>query len=405
MSSLDVNGIRRDFPILSLTVHGKPLVYLDSAATSQKPEAMIARMSDVYRHEHARVEEGHSLSQEATKAFEGTRAKVAKLINAAEPREIIFCRGATEALNILATAFANGALEQGDEVLLTEAEHYSNIVPWLLACRRIGARVRATPLTPEGDLDLDRFEELLGDRVRLVGVTHVSNVTGGVYPVKQVAKLAHARGISVLVDGAQAVPHMPVDVRDIGCDFYAGSGHKMGGPSSVGFLYGTASRLNELPPAFGGATMANKVSFEDVQAKPIPHKYEAGEPAFAEVEAWGSAIDYWTDIGLDRIVDYEKGLTDYAVARLSSIDGVRVLGSPKERISIVSFVIDGMHPKQVEKALDEEGIAVRAGTLEAQPILKALGVEEAVRASFMFYNTREEVDTLADALERIAARA
>jgi cysteine desulfurase/selenocysteine lyase len=405
MNLFDVNHVRRDFPALNGTVHGKPLVYLDSAATSQKPEVMIKRLGDVYRREYARVEEGHTLSREATKAFEGTRSKVAKLINAAEPREVIFCRGATEALNILAAAFANGALDKGDEILLTEAEHYSNIVPWLLACKRVGARVRAAPVTPEGELDLNKFEKLLGERVRLVGLTHMSNVTGGVFPVKRVIELAHARDIPVLVDGAQAVAHMPVDVRDIGCDFYAGSGHKMGGPTSVGFLYGRANRLEELPPALGGATMAESASFDDVRAKDIPHKYEAGEPAFAEVEAWGAAIDYWNNISMDGIFNYEKALTDYAVERLSSINGVRVLGSPKRRVSIVSFVVDRLRPDEVEKALDEEGIAVRAGTLEALPLLKALGVEEAVRASFMFYNTQEEVDVLAGALGRIARRS
>jgi cysteine desulfurase/selenocysteine lyase len=405
LDQLDVIRIREDFPVLGREVNGHPLVYLDSAATSQKPRQMIERLSDLYSHEYARVEEGHTLSKEATEVFEGTRAKVAKLINAAEPREIIFCRGATEALNLISRCFEQDSLEEGDEILVTEAEHHSNILPWLLACRTRGAKLRAAPITPEGDLDLAAFERMLNERVRVVGVTHMSNVTGAVYPVKEITAMAHARGIPVMVDGAQAAPHMPVDVREIGCDFYAGSGHKMGGPSSVGFLYGRADVLERLPAADGGSTMAESVSFDDFKPKPIPHKYEAGEPAFGEVEAWGAGLDYWNEIGLERIASYEKGLTDYALKRLSPIDGVRVLGDPAERLSIISFTVEGVKPKDVEKALDEEGIAVRAGKLEAEPLLKALGTEEAVRASFMFYNTYEEADVLAAALEKIAGGA
>jgi cysteine desulfurase/selenocysteine lyase len=405
MEHLDVKRIRKDFPVLKREVNGKPLVYLDNAATSQKPQAMIDRLSELYSHEYARVEEGHTLSREATKVFEGTRAKVAELINAAEPREIVFCRGATEALNMIPRAFEQDSLQEGDEVLVTEAEHHSNIVPWMLACQTVGAKLRAVPVTPEGDLDMQAFERMLGGRVRVVGVSQMSNVTGAIYPVKEITEMAHARGIPVMVDGAQAVPHMPVDVREIGCDFYAGSGHKMGGPSSVGFLYGRAEVLERMPVADGGSTMAESVSFDNVVPKPIPHKYEAGEPAFGEVEAWGAALDYWNKIGLERISAYEKELTDYALERLSSISKVRVLGSPEMRLSIISFVVEGMKAKDVEKALDEEGIAVRAGNLEAEPLLKALGTDEAVRASFMFYNTREEATTLATALEKIVREA
>jgi cysteine desulfurase / selenocysteine lyase len=405
LDQLDVIRIRQDFPVLAREVNGKTLVYLDSAATSQKPRQMIERLSEIYSHEYARVEEGHTLSQEATKVFEGTRAKVAKLINASEPREIVFCRGATEALNLVARCFEQDSLKEGDEVLVTEAEHHSNIVPWLQACRTRGARLRAAPLLPNGDLDLGAFESMLNERVRVVGVTHMSNVTGGLFPVKEVTAMARERGIPVLVDGAQAVPHMPVDVRDIGCDFYAGSGHKMGGPSSVGFLYGRAEVLERMPAPDGGSTMAESVSFEDFKPKPIPHKYEAGEPAFGEVEAWGAGIDYWNEIGLERIASYEKELTGYALKRLSSIGGVRMLGEPAERLSIITFTVEGVKPKDVEKALDEEGIAVRAGKLAAEPLLKALGADEGVRASFMFYNTREEADALADALEKFIRSA
>jgi cysteine desulfurase/selenocysteine lyase len=401
-SPLDAMRIRGDFPILQRKVHGKPLVYLDNAATSQKPLCMIRRMTEVYSNEYARVEEGHALSQAATEAFEKTRGKVAKMIGAAEPREIVFCRGATEAINLMARALEQDGLSEGDEVLVTQAEHHSNLIPWMLACRQTGARLQVVPIQPNGDLDLQVVERMLTERVRMLAVTAVSNVTGGIYPVKTLTAMAHARGIPVLVDGAQAVPHMPVDVRDIGCDFYAGSGHKVGGPSSVGFLYGKAERLERLPAADGGSTMAETVTLQDFKPKPIPFKYEAGEPAFGEVEAWGPALDYWMELGLERIAEYEKDLTGYALARLSGIPGVRLVGQPAQRISIVSFAVDGMKASDVEKALDAEGIAVRAGKLEAEPLIKALGFEGAVRASFMFYNTAEEADKLADTVARLA---
>jgi cysteine desulfurase/selenocysteine lyase len=400
---LDVARIREDFPVLSRTVHGRPLVYLDNAATSQKPRAMIERITQIYAHDYARAEEGHTLSREATKAFEGTRAKAARLINAAEPREIVFCRGATEALNIVTRIVQHMGIGADDEILLSQAEHHSNIVPWLLVCRETGARLRVVPMPADGDLDLTGFEAMLTERVRMLAITYVSNVTGAIFPIKHMTQLAHARGIPVLVDGAQATPHMPVDVRDIGCDYYAGSGHKMGGPSSVGFLYGIASRLEQAPAADGGSTMSESVTFESFEAKPPPHKFEAGEPAFGEVEAWGPAIDYWMNLGLDRIEAYEKDLTAYAVERLRSVRRVRVLGDPQERISVVSFVVEGQDPNETEQALDECGIATRAGKLASQPQLQAFGVEKAVRASFLFYNTREEVNVLAAALAEIAA--
>lgn len=405
MKQFDIARIRADFPILARRMHGRPLVYLDSAATSQKPRAMLERITEVYGRSYARAEEGHTLSREATRAFEGTRAKVAALINAAEPREIVFARGATEAINMLALSYAHGVLGEGDEVLVTEAEHHSNIVPWLFACRQVGAKLRAVPVQRTGELDLPRLDAMMTERVRLLAVTHVSNVTGGVMPVEGIAELARARDIPFLVDGAQAVPHLPVDVRQIGCDYYVGSGHKMGGPSSIGFLYGRAERLEALPPGEGGANMAEQVSFSEVQPKGLPHRHEAGEPAFGEVEAWGPAIDYWRELGLDRIAAYEAELTDEAAVRIAALDGIRVLGEPAERLSIVSFVVDGMPADKVAQALDEEGIAVRSGTLEAQPLLSALGTDEAVRASFMFYNTHHEVDALVLALAKIASGA
>ncbi|HEY0444305.1 MAG TPA: aminotransferase class V-fold PLP-dependent enzyme [Candidatus Limnocylindrales bacterium] len=397
----EVERLRGDFPMLSVKMNGKPLVYLDSAATSQKPQAMIDRLEEVYSREYARPEEGYALSKGATKAFEGVRAQIAELINAAEPREIVFCRGATEATNLVARAVEHDHLGEGDVIVVSEAEHHSNIVPWLMACKAKGARLSAVPITPSGDLDLDALEPLLTDRVRLVAVNHVSNVTGAVLPVERVTAIAHERGIPVLVDGAQAVPHLPVDVRAIGCEFYAGSGHKMGGPSSVGFLYGQAAVLESLPVGEGGSMMVAKVTFDDFEPKPPPHKYEAGEPAFGEVTGWGPAIEYWSKIGLDRIAAYERAIAREAADSLREIDRVGVLGDPADRIAVVSFTVDGMPAKDVEQALDRKGIAVRAGNLESQPQLKALGTEEAVRASFSFYNTSAEVETLAKALKAI----
>jgi cysteine desulfurase/selenocysteine lyase len=403
MEPLDITKIRQDFPVLKRMVNGKPLVYLDNAATSQKPMAMIRRMSDLYSHEYARPEEGHALSREATRAFEGARSKVARLINAHSSREIVFTRGATEALNLIAMSYGHGLLKEGDEILVTEAEHHSNIVPWLLACKQTGARLRAAPVNDDGDIDVDKLEGMLHDRVKLVSVTHVSNVTGAVMPVREITKIVHRHKIPVLVDGAQALPHMPVDVRDIGCEFYTGSGHKMGGPSSVGFLYGEAKIFQSIPLADGGSTMSKRVTFDDIEARPIPERFEAGEPAFAEVEAWSAALDYWNELGLARIEAYELGLTAYATNRLREIPGVRVLGDPKKRLSVLSFVVDGMSPGAVEKALDREGIAVRSGDLAAQPMLRRFGVDEAVRASFMFYNTREEADFFARVLAQLAS--
>jgi cysteine desulfurase / selenocysteine lyase len=397
---MDVASIRTDFPILSRKINGKPLVYLDNSATSQKPRAMIERMRRIYEHEYARVEEGHTLSNEATEAFEGTRAKLAALLHAAEPREIAFCRGATEALNLVSRMIQHQGLGPGDEILVTEMEHHSNIGPWLMACRETGATLKSVPITPCADLELGRLEEMLTDKVKILAVAHVSNVTGGINPVKKITAMAHAKGIPVLVDGAQAVPHFPVDVRDIGCEFYAGSGHKMGGPSSVGFLYGRADVMEKMPVADAGSTMSEDMTFEKITPKPLPHKYEAGEPPFSEVECWGAALDYWAGLGLDKIEAYERELTEYARGRLEAIPGVRVLGNPADRVSVLSFVVDGRDAKQIEKALDQDGIAVRAGNLAAAPLLRVLGIEKAVRASFMFYNTPEEADALALSLTR-----
>jgi cysteine desulfurase/selenocysteine lyase len=405
VQEIDVMKIRHDFPVLSRSVGGKPLVYLDSAATSQKPQVMIDRLVEVYGEQYSRPEEGHSLSMEATRSFEGVRSKVATLINATDAREIVFCRGATEALNLVSRIVEHSGLNPGDEVLLSELEHHSNIIPWLLLCRQTGIKVKAAPIRSNGDLDLERFEEMLTERVRFVSVTHVSNVTGGVQPVKRIVEMAHQRGIQIMVDGAQALAHLPIDVREIGCDYYAASGHKMGGPSSVGFLYGRLECLENAPVADGGSTMDAEVSFDSFKSKPPPHKYEAGEPAYGEVEGWGPAIDYWLALGLENIAEYERALTAYAARRLSDTPGVRVVGDPVDRISVISFVVEGQEPNETARELDREGIAVRAGKLAAQPLLEALGVKNAVRASFMFYNTYAEADFLVEQVRKIADRA
>jgi len=405
MNQLDVTAIRKDFPLLKREVNGHPLVYLDNAATSQKPQVMIDRLRDFYTNENAKTEEGHSLSKRATEAFEEARSKVAKFINADE-REIIFQRGATEGLNHLANVFARGVLREGDEILVSAMEHHSNIVPWQIACGESGARLRVAPINEAGELDLDGFESKLSERTKLVAVAHVSNVLGTINPLREVVSMAHERDIPVVVDGAQGIPHLPVDVRETGCDFYAVSSHKMGGPSSVGFLYGRAEWLERLPIIEGGSHMAEKVSFEEEpQVKSLPMKYEAGTPAFAEVIAYGVAVDYCSGLGMEGIAAYEADLLGYATERIKRIDRVRVIGAAREKASILSFVADGVEPKQIEKSLDKEGIAVRAGTMSAQPLMKLLGVKGVVRASFMFYNTREEADVLARGIEKCVGEA
>jgi cysteine desulfurase / selenocysteine lyase len=405
IKSIDVESIRQDFPVLKRHVHGKPLIYFDSAATSQKPKVMIERMTELYSNQYARVEEGHFLSREATKYYEDTRKHLASFINSALPQEVIFCRGATEALNILARSFANELLQEGDEILLTEAEHHSNIIPWILACKTSGAVIKVVPMNENGDIDLEQFESMITPQTVVASLVHMSNVTGIVYPVKQMTEIAHANGVTVIIDGAQAVPHIPVDVRDIDCDYYAGSGHKMGGPSSVGFLYGKADQLDSLPVSEGGSTMAKEASFDDFETKPIPLKFEAGEPAFGEVIPFGPAVDYWQKIGIDQIAAYEKQLTTYAREGLSKIPGVRILGNSAHATAIISFVVDKLKASDVEQALDREGIAVRSGNLASCPQLKAFNTNEAVRASFMFYNTFEEVDTFVNAMKLIASSA
>lgn len=399
--------VRRDFPLLRTRVGGKPLVYLDNASTAQKPKVVIDRVRRFYDEEYAEVEATmYRLGRHATDTYQETRSKVARFINARDPGEVVFSRNTTEAINTVAGGFARGLLGPGDEVLVTVLEHHSNIVPWHMACERTGARLRVASITDAGDFDLEQFQTMLTDRTRIVAVSHVSNVLGGREPVEEVVRLAHDRGVPVLVDGAQAAPHLPVDVRAIGCDFYAFSGHKTYGPSGVGVLYGTSEWLDRLPPSLGGEPMAAEVTFEGYTPKPPPEKFSAGVPAIASTVALGTAVDYLAGLGMRRVSDHVRRLAAATAEALTGIDGVRVVGAVRDRVSVVTFTVEGVEPRTVAEFLDRTAaIAVRADHLSARPLLRTYGLEEAVRASFGLYNTPAEVEALADAVSRCARRA
>ncbi len=398
----DVEAIRRDFPILSRTVHGKPLVFLDSAASAQKPQAVIDAVTSCYAEEYANIHRGvYFLSQLATEKFEGARRKVQHFLNAAEVREIVFTRNATEAINLVASSYGRPFLKRGDEVILSEIEHHSNIVPWQLLRDEIGVVLKVAPVDERGALRLDRFRALLSARTKLVAVTHMSNALGTVLPVREIARLAHEAGARVLIDGCQAAPHMPVDVRAIDADFYVFSGHKVYGPSGIGVLYGKAELLEAMPPYQGGGDMIVSVTFEKSVYAPIPHKFEAGTPHIAGAIGLGAAIDYVTTVGLTRISNHEHALTTYATERLMAIPGVTLVGTAPGKGSIVSFTVDGVHPHDVGTILDRHGIAVRAGHHCAQPVMDRFKVPGTVRASLGMYNTEAEVDALAVALRHV----
>jgi len=399
---LDVEAIRRDFPILHQEVNGHPVVFLDSAASAQKPRAVIDAITRLYEHDYANIHRGvYELSQRATNAFEAAREKVRAFLNAAESREIVFVRGTTEAINLVAATHGRQNVGPGDEILITAMEHHSNIVPWQLLCEEKGARLRVAPIDDRGQLLMDEFEKLLTPRTRLVAVTHVANALGSVVPVRELTRLAHEHGIPVLVDGAQAVPHARVDVRDLDCDFYAFSSHKLFGPSGVGVLYGKAFRLEAMPPYQGGGEMILTVTFEKSTWQEIPHKFEAGTPDIGGVVGLGAAIDYLADIGFESIAAHERELMRYGTELLESIPGLRIIGTAAEKASVLSFVLDGIHPHDVGTILDRQGIAVRTGHHCAQPVMDFFGVPATVRASFAFYNTLEEVDRLAVGLEKV----
>jgi len=400
--TLDVERLRKDFPILSRRVRGRPLIYLDNAATSQKPRPVIDAVSRFYGSENANIHRGvHYLSEQATVAYDAVRERVARFLNAASPGEIVFTRGTTEAINLVAQSWGRSTLRPGDEILITGMEHHSNIVPWQLVAGQTGATVRAVPITDVGELDLEAFDRLLGDRTRVLAVVHVSNALGTVNPVRDLVARARDRGIVTLVDGAQSAPHLPVDVQAIGCDFYAFSGHKVFGPTGVGALYGRAALLERMPPWQGGGDMIETVTLEHTTFAPPPARFEAGTPAIAEVIGLGAALDYVGSVGQAAIRAWEEELLAYATERFQGLDGVRLIGTAREKASVLAFVVEGVHPHDVGAVLDDDGIAIRAGHHCAQPVMRRFGVPATARASFAFYNTREEVDALVRAVCRV----
>jgi cysteine desulfurase/selenocysteine lyase len=401
-AALDVERVRRDFPILRQRINGKPLIYLDSAATSQKPQGVIDAITDYYTSTNANIHRGvHTLSVRATEGYESARRKMRSFINAARPEEIVFVRGATEGVNLIAQAFARPMLKAGDEVLITTMEHHSNIVPWQILCNQTEAVLRVAPINDAGELIVDEYCRLIGPRTKVVSFTHISNALGTINPVRELAALAHDRGAFVVIDGAQAVPHHRVDVRAIGCDFYVISGHKMFGPTGVGVLYGRFELLDRMEPYQGGGEMIKSVTFEKTIYNAVPHKFEAGTPDIAGAIGLGAAVDYMEGIGLDRITAYEHDLLQYGTAALSTIPGVKLIGTAREKAGVLSFTVDGIHPHDVGTVLDHEGIAVRTGHHCAQPVMDRFGVPATVRASLAFYNTRAEIDALVDGIRRV----
>jgi cysteine desulfurase/selenocysteine lyase len=401
-TSLDVAAIRKDFPILRQRVHGKPLVYLDNAATTQKPQAVIDRLMRYYAEENANIHRGvHVLSGRATDAYAAARETVRRFLNATESREIVFVRGATEGINLVAQTYGRAHVGAGAEVVISEMEHHSNIVPWQILCEEKGARLRIVPMTDAGELRLDEYERMLSDRTRLVAVTHVSNALGTINPVAEIVRLAHRRGVPVLVDGAQAVAHIPVDVQALGCDFYVFSGHKVLGPTGVGVLYGRAPLLEAMPPYQGGGDMISSVTFERTLYNQLPYKFEAGTPNIAGALGLATAIEYLTAIGFDRVAAHEDELLVYGTEALLQIPGLRLTGTARDKAGILSFVIDGVHPHDVGTIVDREGVAIRTGHHCCQPLMARLGVPATARASLALYNTRDEIDALVGALRNV----
>jgi cysteine desulfurase/selenocysteine lyase len=402
MSNFDVNKIREDFPVLTQTVNGKPLVYLDNAASSQVSNLVIERGSKYLAEEHSNVHRGvHYLSQLATSEYEKARSRVRKFINAAEDKECIFVRGCTEGINLVAGSYGRKYINEGDEILISAMEHHSNIVPWQMIAEERGAKIRVIPINQKGELILDEYENLLNERTKIVAVTHVSNSLGTVNPIKEMIATAHKFGVPVCVDGAQAVPHMRVDVQDLDADFYAFSGHKMFAPTGSGVLYGKKEWLEKMPPYQGGGSMIRVVTFEKTTYAGLPEKFEAGTPAIAANIGLGASIEYLNSIDLDAAFAYEHELLEYATEKLSAIEGVKIIGTAKEKASVLSFTIENVHPHDIGTILDQQGIAVRAGHHCAQPVMKFFDVPATARASFAFYNTKLEVDKLAEAVQKV----
>ena len=402
MNLYPIEQIRADFPILNEKIRNKPLVYLDNAASCQKPQAVIDSIVHVYTHEYANIHRGvHTLSVKATDRFETTREKVKNFINAASEKEIIFVRGATEAINLVAQSFGKSQLKAGDEIVISAMEHHSNIVPWQMLCQQIGTVLKVAPMNLQGELIVDAFESLLGDKTKLVAITHMSNALGTINPVEKIIAAAHAKNIPVLLDGAQAIPHMPVDVQALDCDFYVFSGHKLYGPSGTGVLYGKKALLEAMPPYQGGGDMIRTVTFEKTEYAGLPHKFEAGTPAIAEIIGLGAAIDYVSAIGMDRIAAYEADLLAYATAQAEQIKGLNIIGQAAEKGGILSFTLDRIHPHDIGTMLDSLGIAIRAGHHCAMPVMDFYGVPATARASFAMYNTREEIDILMQGIQSL----
>ena len=399
----DINTIRNDFPILGRKVYDRPLVYLDNAATTQKPRCVVEAITDEYYNVNANVHRGvHYLSQQATDLHEEAREKVRRFINARSTSEIIFTRGTTESLNLVASSFCDEFMQEGDEVIVSVMEHHSNIVPWQLQAAKKGISMRVIPMTDEGELRLDEYERLFTDRTKLVSVTHVSNVLGTVNPVDEIIRIAHSHGVPVMVDGAQSAPHFAVDVQAMDCDFFAFSGHKMYGPTGVGVLYGKEDWLDRLPPYQGGGEMIESVSFERTVFERLPFKFEAGTPDYVATNGLAKAIDYITAIGMDNIRRHEHELTEYAMRRLAEVEGIRIFGTAERKDAVVSFLVGDIHHLDMGTLLDRLGIAVRTGHHCAQPLMQRLGIQGTVRASFALYNTKEEIDALVDGIKRVS---
>ncbi|MGZ8445385.1 MAG: SufS family cysteine desulfurase [Candidatus Binatia bacterium] len=398
----DVARLRQDFPILSQKIHGKPLVYFDNGATSQKPQCVIDAIDHYYRAVNSNIHRGvHHLSERATAAYEAARGKLRGFINAGSDREIIFVRGTTEAINLVTQSYGRAFLKAGDEIIVSAMEHHSNIVPWQMLCEQVGAKLRVIPINHDGEIVMEEYQRLLNDRTKFVSVTHVSNALGTVVPVREIIALAHGRGVPVLLDGAQAVPHLKIDVQELDCDFYAFSGHKMFGPTGVGVLYGRAELLEKMPPYQGGGDMISLVTFEKTHYNVLPYKFEAGTPNIADGIALGAAVDYLRALDWPAVVAHEDELLRYATEALGEIPALRIIGTAKEKAGVLSFVFDQVHAHDVGTILDQEGVAVRAGHHCAMPVMQRFGVPATVRASFAFYNTIEEIDVLVRAIERV----
>lgn len=400
--SFDIDKIRNDFPILKLKVRNKDLVYFDNGATSQKPEMVIERMNNYYRTENSNVHRGvHYLSQIATQAMESAREKIRDFIKAESITEVIFTKGTTEAINLVASSFGKAFINKGDEIIVSEMEHHANIVPWQMLCEEKGALLKVARVNDDGSLDLDYFKNLINNNTKLVAIAHISNVMGVINPVKEIVETAHSHNVPVLIDGAQAIPHSVVNVQELDCDFYVFSGHKMYGPTGIGILYGKEKWLEKMPPYQTGGEMIKDVSFEGTTFNDLPFKFEAGTPMVAEIVGLASAIDYMYSVGIENIANYEHELLIYATEKLGKIDGLKIIGTTEHKAAVVSFVLEGIHHYDAGSILDQLGVAVRTGHHCAQPLMKRMGIGGTVRASFAFYNTKEEIDVLVKSIEKV----